>query len=436
MQKVLIIDGNDARKKSLEDKLLSSGIDATSLSMINDQDHQNQISKADVIIMRDQESIITSREIKRSLKNKARFILTNMSDAQDYFGENYTVLLINHDDSEESLVEKIVVINKNQSNSSVMPIAEDPKSKATLDLACKAAKSNATILICGETGVGKELVARYIHHHSNANNGPFVSVNCAALPENMIEAMLFGYEKGAFTSAINSYVGKFEQAQNGTLLLDEIAEMPLGLQAKLLRVLQEKEIERLGGKKQIKINARIIAATNRDLRQQVAAGNFRSDLFYRLNVIPITCAALRERRLDIIPLAEYLIRYHSKELGRSQPELTNKAKQKLLNYVWPGNVREMENIIQRALIMTSDNMIDENDINILEDLNLFVSQNEEANQTTLFDSKLKENEANVIVNVLKETDGCRDVAAKKLNISPRTLRYKISKLKSIGVKVP
>lgn len=315
-------------------------------------------------------------------------------------------------------------VSNNHSN---LPIAEDPHSKATLEIAMKAAKSNATILISGETGVGKELIARYIHENSSFNQGPFVSVNCAALPEHMVEALLFGYEKGSFTSAVNSHIGKFEQAQNGTLLLDEISEIPLTLQAKLLRVLQEREIERLGGKKTIKINVRIIAATNRDLRQYVTTGEFRSDLYYRLNVFPLHCSALRDRPLDIIPLAEYFINRYALAYGRNAPQLTDSAKKKLVSYGWPGNVREMDNFIQRMMIMTSHDLINEDDIEFEDDVSI---------EYDSLNSKLKSHEAKVIVDVLKESEGCRGLAAKKLNMSPRTLRYKISKLKLIGIKIP
>jgi two-component system response regulator FlrC len=320
----------------------------------------------------------------------------------------------------------------NHDNDCIIPIAVDPRSKETIEIAHKAANSQATILISGETGVGKELVARYIHVNSPFHAGPFVSVNCAALPENMIESILFGYEKGAFTSAINSYVGKFEQAQNGTLLLDEVSEIPLGLQAKLLRVLQEREIERIGGKKSIQINVRIVAATNRELSQQVKQGYFRSDLYYRLNVVPVYCSALRDRPLDILPLAEFFLRKHAVALSREIPHLSLDAKRKLLAYNWPGNVREMDNIIQRTLIMNDANQLDAKDIVLVD--NLFKSS--EIEKVSQFDSRLKENEAQIIMDVLKEVEGSRGIAAKKLNISPRTLRYKISKLKSIGLKVP
>jgi two-component system, response regulator FlrC len=306
------------------------------------------------------------------------------------------------------------------------PIAEDPCSKQILDVARKAAKSQATILISGETGAGKEVLAHYIHQYSLVANGPFISVNCAALPDNMIEAILFGYEKGSFTSAITNYIGKFEQAQNGTLLLDEISEISIALQAKLLRVIQEKEVERLGGKKNINVNVRIIAASNRHLGEQVKQGLFRKDLYYRLNVIPIHCASLRERPLDILPLANFFIKKHATLLDRNQSVLTSAAKDKLINHSWPGNIREMENVIQRSMIMTDSGVIDENDIHLVD----------ESVEENSFSSKLEANEAKIIIDILNEVDGCRHSAAKMLNISPRTLRYKLAKLRSIGFKIP
>lgn len=315
-------------------------------------------------------------------------------------------------------------------------IAEDPRSQAILALALRASHSPATILITGETGVGKEVLARYIHENSPYANGPFVSVNCAALPDNMVEAILFGYEKGAFTNAINQYEGKFEQANHGTLLLDEVSELPYGLQAKLLRVLQEREVERLGGRKVIKVNVRVIAATNRDLRQLVATGYFRQDLYYRLNVIPIHCVALRERPFDIVPLANFFMRKYSAISGKSVSRLTQAAKQKLVKCQWLGNVRELENVIQRSLIMTTNDVIDESDIELCEDVYQGAMTQCAGAGYEQLSSVLKVGEAKIIMDVLKETEGRRAIAAKKLNISPRTLRYKISKLKLIGLKVP
>lgn len=315
-------------------------------------------------------------------------------------------------------------------------IAEDPETKIILETARKAAKTYANVLITGETGVGKEVIARFIHDHSLFSDGPFITINCAALPDNMIEAILFGYEKGSFTNAITSYIGKFEQSQNGTLLLDEISEIPLELQGKLLRVLQEREIERLGGKKMISINNRIIAATNRNLLQQVTKGYFRKDLYYRLNVLPIHCPALRNRRLDILPFAEYFMNHHAQLLGRDTPHLTELAKKKLINSKWPGNIREMDNVIQRTLILTEKNIIDHHDIVLMEDIFEESEQQMIRENSNTLNSRLKQNEAQIIIDALNETEGSRNIAARKLNMSPRTLRYKISKLKSIGVKIP
>lgn len=323
-----------------------------------------------------------------------------------------------------------MTVNAEEKIEDMLLVAEDPHSKSALALAEKAAKSNATVLITGETGVGKELIARYIHEHSHYSKGPYISVNCAALPENMIEAILFGYEKGAFTSATQSYIGKFEQAHLGTLLLDEVAEIPVELQAKLLRVLQERQIERLGGKRMIPVDVRIIAATNRQLEEQVMAGYFRSDLYYRLNVVPVHCHPLRARPLDILPLTAYFLKKYAALLNRNVPVLTKAAQAKLMGYNWPGNVRELENVIHRTLILLSDDKIDDQDIPLNETL-IGVESLDSA-----FQSTLKANEAKVILDVLSETDGSRELAAKKLNISPRTLRYKLSKLRSMGLKVP
>ncbi len=242
------------------------------------------------------------------------------------------------------------------------PVAEDPNSKELLSLASKIADSNATVLITGESGTGKEVLAHYIHDYSNRREHPFVAINCAAIPENMLEATLFGYEKGAFTGAYQASPGKFEQAQNGTLLLDEISEMDLSLQAKLLRVLQEKEVERIGGKKTIQLDVRVIATSNRDLVEEARKGNFREDLYYRLNVFPLRWRPLRERTKDIIPLAEYLLNIHAQAEQRAKPSFSNAAQKALLAHAWPGNAREMDNVIQRALILQSGDVIKKEDL--------------------------------------------------------------------------
>ncbi|WP_428612927.1 sigma-54-dependent transcriptional regulator, partial [Shewanella sp.] len=243
------------------------------------------------------------------------------------------------------------------------PVVADERSLALLSLAQKVAQSDASVMIMGPSGSGKEVLARYIHQHSQRAEQPFVAINCAAIPENMLEATLFGYEKGAFTGAYQACPGKFEQAQGGTLLLDEISEMDLGLQAKLLRVLQEREVERLGGRKTIKLDVRVLATSNRDLKSMATKGDFREDLYYRINVFPLTWPALHQRPADILPLARHLVLRHAKTAGLAQaPTLDDQACRRLLGHRWPGNVRELDNVVQRALILQSGDAIGAKDI--------------------------------------------------------------------------
>src|ERR1700754_847796 len=236
------------------------------------------------------------------------------------------------------------------------PVAYSTTSVGLMELARSVATSDCTVLIVGESGTGKEVLARFIHRCSPRSRQPFIAVNCAAIPENMLEAMLFGYERGAFTGAHAAHPGKFEQAQGGTLLLDEITEMPLGLQAKLLRVLQEREVERLGGRTPIPLDVRVLATTNRRLREEVSAGRFREDLYYRLNVFPLAISPLRARREDVLPLAMQLLRARCRP-GEQIPALGADAAHLLLTYPWPGNVRELDNLLQRALILVNGPVI-------------------------------------------------------------------------------
>ncbi|WP_456417516.1 sigma-54-dependent transcriptional regulator [Thiolapillus sp.] len=319
-------------------------------------------------------------------------------------------------------------------------VAADPVSKELARLAQRVAKSGATVMITGESGVGKEVLARYIHNHSDRAKKPFVAINCAAIPENMLEAVLFGYEKGAFTGAHQARPGKFEQAQGGTLLLDEITEMDKGLQSKLLRVLQEREVERLGGRRMIDLDVRVLATSNRDLRQAVGEGRFREDLYYRLNVFPLELPPLRSRREDILPLARKFIYRHLH--GKALPELCHDAMAKLHQYSWPGNVRELENVIQRALILKHGDRIAADDIHFetmtgvqppapapASDKTLNLVQEERLND------ELKQREADLILTAL-ESSGSRTEVAQKLGISPRTLRYKLAKLRDAGIPLP
>jgi two-component system response regulator FlrC len=294
-------------------------------------------------------------------------------------------------------------------------ITQNPLMLSLLDQAAQAAKMQATILVQAESGTGKELLARWIHKNSTNHNGPFVAVNCAALPENLLESELFGYEKGAFTGANGFKPGKFELAQNGTILLDEIGEMAPLLQAKLLRVLQEQEVDRVGGKRPIPIRVRVIATTNKDLRKLIARGQFREDLFFRLNVVPLRIPPLRERKDDIAVLTQYFMKKFG---GIAEPQVDNETLELLDRYGWPGNVRELENIIHRAFALRGRLKVTPAD--------LFDQSVDTPESTTLqAGHSVSEMERKLIMTTLEQTDGNRTHAAKLLGISLRTLRNKL-----------
>ncbi len=266
-------------------------------------------------------------------------------------------------------------------------VFEDPKSVALLGHLQQIAPSDASVLIIGETGTGKELVARHIHNLSNRHNGPFVAVNCGAFSENLVEAELFGHEKGAFTGALSAKAGWFEEADGGTLFLDEIGDLPLPIQVKLLRVLQEHEVVRLGSRKSIPIDVRVLAATNVQLEKAINAGNFREDLYYRLNVVSLELSPLRERPNDILPLANHFLREYGRRLGYEQITLDQDARHKLVKYSWPGNIRELENVIHHTLLICRSNLIRAADLHLsnlrLDRQELAPSQEEESAEILL-----------------------------------------------------
>jgi two-component system response regulator FlrC len=321
-------------------------------------------------------------------------------------------------------------------------IAEDKRSRELVTLSRRVAASDVTVMISGESGTGKEVLARFIHDHSERAEGPFVAINCAAIPENMLEAVLFGYEKGAFTGAYKSSYGKFEQAQGGTLLLDEITEMALGLQAKLLRVLQEREVERLGGNDSIPLDLRVLATTNRNMREAVSNGRFRQDLYYRLNVFPLNIPALRDRPEDIMPLAQQLAGRHGK--GDACPGFSREAEQYLRSHAWPGNVRELENVVQRALILKTGHCMEVSDICIDDAVELSACAAQEGtigighavNTDRVLEKDLKMKERELIIAALEAGNGSRKDVAHRLGISPRTLRYKLARLRDAGMEIP
>ena len=297
-------------------------------------------------------------------------------------------------------------------------ITSDPQMIRILEIAEKIASSPATVLIRGESGTGKELLARYIHAKSNRKEKPFVAVNCAALPESLLESELFGYEKGAFTGASGRRIGKFELANGGTILLDEISEIPINLQAKLLRVLQESEIDRIGGSYPVPIDVRVIATTNVDLEEAVEEKEFRRDLYYRLNVISLELPPLRNRKKDIVLLAKYFVEKFNRLNGTSIKGITPEAERMLTEYEWGGNVRELENAIHRAVLLTSDDFITPD---VLQLSSRYRSRGKEMPLVPL-----KEMERILIERALEETSGNRTRAAKVLGISVRTLRNKLS----------
>lgn len=317
------------------------------------------------------------------------------------------------------------------------PIVADKNSIELLNLARKVATTEASVMVLGPSGSGKEVLAQYVHNNSPRAKQPFVAINCAAIPENMLEATLFGYEKGAFTGAIQACPGKFEQAQGGTILLDEITEMDLGLQAKILRVLQEREVERLGGRKTIKLDVRVIATSNRNLKEAVSKGDFREDLYYRLNVFPLTWLPLAERVDDILPLAQHLVACYCQKNGEQIADFSPAARSKLKAYNWPGNVRELDNVIQRALILHSNQIIDASDM-MIENFET-ASVNEVEPQAATDDklgSELKLQEHQIILDTLQACHGSRKDVAERLGISPRTLRYKIARMRDSGIQIP
>lgn len=335
-------------------------------------------------------------------------------------------------------------------------IAVDPASRRLLELAARIAQSDSTVLLLGESGTGKEVLARYIHRQSSRYRKPFVAINCAAIPENLLESTLFGHEKGAFTGATTSSPGKFEQADGGTLLLDEISEMDLGLQAKLLRVLQEREVERLGGRHSIKLDVRVIATSNREIRRQVAEGKFREDLYFRLSVLPLQWAPLRDRPGDILPLAERFLAAHSARQHRRGVRLGESARSALTNYAWPGNVRELDNTMQRALILQPGNLIEAHDLGLNPE-NTFSAKpsvltehehvtdspgngDERSGEHRLpagpdeegLDHDLRHREFEIILKTLRQERGSKKNTADRLGVSPRTLRYKLARLRELG----
>ena len=316
------------------------------------------------------------------------------------------------------------------------PVYRDPAMLAVVQRAQRIARSDASVLIRGESGTGKEVIARYIHHNSPRASGPFVAVNCAAIPEQLLESELFGHERGAFSGALGQRIGKLEAAQNGTVLLDEISEMDRRLQAKLLRALQEREVDRVGGRAPIRLNVRIIATTNRDLELEVARQTFREDLYFRLNVVAVLVPSLRSRPKDIPALAEHFIEKYRWETGRSPRQLSASALNALIAHDWPGNVRELENTIHRALVLTTDGIIGATALEVGPALGCSSAPRVPDQSSGFVGRPLHLVERDVIIATLRLTGGNRTRTATMLGLSIRALRNKISLYTAQGVEVP
>jgi DNA-binding NtrC family response regulator len=314
-------------------------------------------------------------------------------------------------------------------------IGECPQIKDLFNIVMRVARTSSSVIITGETGTGKELVAGAIHYNSKRANGPFVRVNCAALPEQLLESELFGYERGAFTGAEKLRIGRFEQANKGTIFLDEVADMSLYTQAKVLRVLQEKEFERLGSNESVKTDVRIISATNRDLLEQMEKGLFREDLYYRLNVVTIHLPPLRERGDDVKLLTQFFLKKYSAELNHRIKSVEPEAVRMLAGYHWPGNIRELENTIERAVVLADGEKITKDDMKLIFAHRPYTRKDEGNGQLILPEEgvDLDELEKNFVVQALERSDYVQKEAAKLLNVSSRVLNYKI---KQFGITHP
>jgi two-component system, response regulator FlrC len=462
MESVLIVEDDADLREALTDTLQAAGIRAAAagnageaLKLLESQEIALVISDVQMPGPNGYELLASIKRVRADLPVVLMTAYGTIAQAVAAMREGATDYIVKPFDAQA-----LIDMARRQLANRVTPsqlVAADPESRRTVSLARKIAENDATVLITGESGTGKEVYARFIRDHSGRANQPYIAINCAAIPENMLEATLFGYEKGAFTGALSPHAGKFEQAQGGTLLLDEISEMDLNLQAKILRVLQEREVERLGSTRSISLDVRLIATSNRDLPEEVRTGRFRADLFYRLNVMSLRLPALRERRGDILPLARRAIQACARG-SQAALTLSIAAERKLVEHDWPGNARELTNIVQRAAWLASGAKIDAADLDlqammqptgaaaalaadvaVLADAAVSPGVPSAAAPSPVepgLDRDLKERERELILATLRITGGSRKLAAERLGISPRTLRHKLQQLKAAGVSVP
>lgn len=447
---ILVVEDDAALSEALQDTLELAGYQVRLAADGSEALQQLEQAPVDLVVsdinMPNMDGEALLREVRARFSGIPVMLMTaygSIQQAVDAMREGAVDYLVKPFEAEVLVNMVSQYVDSGQQDSEEM-VCLDARSQELARMARKVAESDATVLITGESGVGKEVLARFIHQHSARKAQPFVAINCAAIPENMLEATLFGYEKGAYTGAYKASPGKFEQAQGGTLLLDEISEMDLGLQAKLLRVLQEREVERLGGNKLIELDVRVLATSNRDMQQTVADGRFREDLFYRLNVFPLHIPALRERPDDIVPLANRLLRRHAEQAGQQAPELSAAACRRLQAHAWPGNIRELDNVMQRALILESGARIGEAALHFESAGPAPVAPEsrpaDASPAATVADkslnSDLKQREWEMILATIRDVRGSRKATAERLGISQRTLRYKLARMREAGIAVP
>lgn len=420
MKPILVVDDDSEMRSALNEAIQRLGY--TTVVCENGHEAVSHLSRACYSLlvtdmkMPRMDGLSLLKEVRRHTANMPVLVITGfgtIENAVETMKEGAADYLLKPF-SFEALKNSIDSIIKKASNGKDI-LTINPEMKKIVSLAGNLAKSDITVLIYGESGTGKELIARYIHRISKRSDNPFVAVNCAAIPDNLLESELFGYEKGSFTGAVDRRKGKFELANSGTILLDEIGEMSMVLQAKLLRVLQEREIDRIGGKNPIPIDVRVIATTNRDLQKECTEGRFREDLYYRLNVFPIKMPPLRERPEDITPLCSHFLEKFSSLYGKEIDGFDDESMDFLKKRQWRGNVRELENVVQRAVFMCSGRTISISDL-------MF----DEMGSGGYINGSLKDMEKELILQTLKDVDGNKTKAARILGVSARTIRNKLS----------
>jgi DNA-binding NtrC family response regulator len=443
---ILIVDDEQLQRETLGIYLQKKGYNIHNSASGNEAIEYIRSNQVDIVIsdqkMPHMSGLELARYIKENHPNMSVIIITAFGSIEDAVNamkdgvEDYLIKPVNLNELSimlERILEKRMLISENKKlreavkNTTRLPniIYESEIMEEVMGIVVRASESNATVLITGESGTGKELIARAIHELSERKHGPFIAVNCAAIPENLIENEFFGHEKGAYTGADGRFIGKFEQANGGTIFLDEIGEIPQSIQVKLLRVLQEREFQRVGGLESIKVDVRIITATNRDIEKEVREGLFRNDLYYRLNVIGIEIPSLRKRRSDIPALVEHFMKHYSHIHGRHITSISSEALDLLVKYQFPGNIRELGNIIEQVVVLSRDNVIRVSDL----PARISSPQADENENRQLKDS-ISDLERKKILEALRQTKGNKSAAARLLGVSEGKIRHLLKKYQS------